>query len=92
MRNEVTVSTLTLTALQAEELLRLADGDGPVVVTVVARENHVWRLRQGEDGFFLKTHTKDWYQGGVDQLGACMRLGIVMWGSFTWMSALIAGS
>ena len=73
MRNGETVSTLTLTAHQAEELLGLTGGNGPVVVTVVARENHVWHLRQGEDGFFLKTHTKDWYQGGVVQLGACVR-------------------
>lgn len=73
MRTGETVSTLTLTAQQAEELLGLTGGDGPVVVTVVARENHVWHLRQGDERFFLKTHTKDWYQGGVDQLGACVR-------------------
>src|SRR5829696_6777241 len=71
MPNEV--STRSLTIQQAREIVRLAGGDGPVEVAQVARENDVWHLRQGDERFYLKTHTKDWYREGPDQLVACVR-------------------
>jgi aminoglycoside phosphotransferase len=66
-------SALTLTALQARHILSLAGREGPVIVTQVARGNDVWRLRQGKDAYFLKTHTKDWYGSDPSHLPFCVQ-------------------
>lgn len=66
-------STLTLTAQQARHILSLAGREGPVVVTQIARGNDVWRLWQGKDTYFLKTHTKDWYGSDPSDLALCVQ-------------------
>lgn len=66
-------SALTLTPSQAGHILSLAGGDGPVVVTQVARGNDVWRLQQGRETYYLKTHTKDWYGSDPSASALCVR-------------------
>ena len=65
-------SPLCLTASQARAIVQRIGYSGPVDVTEVTRNNHVWRIRCGDKVYFLKTFTKDWYGADVSQTAYCV--------------------
>jgi aminoglycoside phosphotransferase (APT) family kinase protein len=50
-----------LTYSSAADLLRRAGIVGDVSLTLIKRENDVYRIDCGSDSYFLKTYTKSWY-------------------------------
>src|SRR5689334_14278090 len=44
-----------------------------IEVTEVTRHNHVWKLTDGEDVFFLKVYTKSWYGDDVAGTAFCVK-------------------
>jgi aminoglycoside phosphotransferase len=64
---------LSLSNQQAQSIVQLMGQRGPVQVTEVTRHNHVWRLQCGQECFYLKTYTKDWYGNDVPRTEYCVR-------------------
>ena len=50
-----------LTYSGAAEVMRRAGLMGEIGLTLIKRENDVYRIDCGTDSFFLKTYTKSWY-------------------------------
>jgi hypothetical protein len=61
-----------LSEQQANDILGLAGLSGQVVVDTVKQYNHVYRLLCGDEVFFLKTYTKDWYGDDIAATGGCV--------------------
>jgi Ser/Thr protein kinase RdoA (MazF antagonist) len=61
-----------LSEQQANDILGLAGLSGRVVVDTVKQYNHVYRLSCGDEVFFLKTYTKDWYGDDIAATGGCV--------------------
>lgn len=53
---------MELTTAAAQSIL----GHDDVEVALIRRANDMWRLTAGDDAFYLKAHTKDWYGGRAD--------------------------
>jgi aminoglycoside phosphotransferase len=68
-----------LSEQQASDILRLAGLSGRVVVENVKQYNHVYRLWCGDEVFFLKTYTKDWYGDDIAATGGCVEHEACAW-------------
>ncbi|HEU5103011.1 MAG TPA: aminoglycoside phosphotransferase family protein [Roseiflexaceae bacterium] len=64
---------------QIAGLLTLAGIAGPGQATLLKRRNHVWRVTAGDDVFFLKVYTKDWYGGDVAATAGCVEHEVAAW-------------
>lgn len=58
---------------QAQAIAQLIGLSGSLHVTEITRHNHVWQLQCGEETFFLKIYTKDWYGDNVPRTEYCVR-------------------
>lgn len=58
-----------LTELIAQELLQVISLPD---IRLVKHYNHVYQIRYGNDIFFLKTYTKDWYGGDIAGTAYCV--------------------
>ena len=65
--------SLTLSVQQAQAIAEMMGRRETVQVTEVTRHNHVWRLQCGQETFYLKIYTKDWYGDDVPRTEGCVR-------------------
>src|SRR5258706_81298 len=68
-----------LSEQQASDILKLAGLNGRVIVDNVKQYNHVYRLRYGDEVFFLKTYMKDWYGDDIAATGGCVEHEACAW-------------
>ena len=64
---------------QVADLRRLAGLGGAAHAALLKRHNHVYRITRGDDVFFLKTYTKDWYGEDVIGTGGCVEHETAAW-------------
>lgn len=57
---------------QVRALLALGGVHGPVACRLLQRRNDVYRIASGDEVFFLKLHTKDWYADDVESQAYCV--------------------
>lgn len=53
---------VTLSSQQAQDILALAHIKQSVSVKLLKKHNHVFELKAGDEVFYVKTYTKDWYR------------------------------
>jgi len=70
---------VTLSTAQAVDLLAHIGLHGPVKVTPISEQNHVWRLQREAGAFYLKTFTKDWYGDDPADTGFCVMHEVAAW-------------
>jgi Ser/Thr protein kinase RdoA (MazF antagonist) len=68
-----------LSMYQITTLLKLAGIDQPGQAALIKPRNHVWKLAAGDNVFFLKVYTKDWYGGDIAGTAGCVEHEIAAW-------------
>ncbi len=61
-----------LTEHDIVETVRAVGLQGAVTASLIKTHNHVYRIQTGENTFFLKTYSKDWYSSDPAQTGGCV--------------------
>ena len=72
---------VTLSNVQAGDILASIGLHGPITVIPISEQNHVWRLQQESGAFYLKTYTKDWYGDDPAATGFCVMHEVAAWSS-----------